>query len=356
MRFFQIILFAVLTLGLLYALLDFTKFNDNAHGYLIKATFKDTAGIRKGAPVTLVGVEIGKVEDITLNKKDRGVIMHLRLEEKVPNDSKLKIVEKGMLGEMYLLFNYGVSQEFYADGEMIEGKKPISLQDVVGDTGGTVKDLGKEAQQFIQTLHALIKDEALKKNIYKTLEELPKTIQSVRKLVDGNQNQINTSVAKLAQTMDNVNSLVTKIDSQLKVFEDEEIVKNLGSTFKNFNAISTSFNSTEMNQVILKSDNLLTKLNDSSAELAPALKEMNKIFKAVNVSGGSAGKLIYDPSVYDNLNTFLKTGTELLELLKEKPNALIFGRKNRKSTNTEHLKRNNKKNNRFNSYQVDLEK
>ncbi len=331
MKVIHIVIFVTTIFVLLFWLLNFTKFNDDTSGYIINATFKDTGGIKKGAPVMLAGVEVGLVDSIVLDIKEKGVMMKLRLRELIPNDSKLKITEKGMLGEMYLLFNFGSSEEHYKENVTIKGSRPVSLPEVVGSTSDTVKSVGKDATIFIQSLTKLISDESLRANLYKLFDELPKTISSIDKMIKTNQDSMKNGLVGLSNSATEVENVLKKVNDLLDNIEKEKIVNNFGKTVENLSGMTEALSKEKVGSIVSNSEMALKTLNENLTSFKSLIASLDTTLKAVNKGEGSVGKLIHDPSLYKNLNEFITSGTSLVTMLEENPSSVIFGRKKKKS-------------------------
>lgn len=91
--------------------------------YRLKALFENVGGLKTGAPVTMAGVTIGRVERIKYDLGQFKAIVTLRIEseyDKIPNDSDASILTSGLLGGQYIGISPGGSEEYYKDGDRIE--------------------------------------------------------------------------------------------------------------------------------------------------------------------------------------------------------------------------------------------
>jgi len=271
----------------------------------------------------LAGVEIGGVEDIVLNPKDRGVLMKLRLREFVPNDSQLSIAEKGMLGEMFLLFNYGTSEENYKENEMIKGKRPVSLTEMIGTTSDMVKTVGSDAGSLITSLNKLLGDEQLGQNVKDLMEQLPKTVNSIDALVKSNQESMKSGIDGLSNSALEFENAIKKVNGllgEIKGKKISSIVDNSDTAVKNLNA-----NLDELQSVI--------------QNINKTVENVNKTVVKVNSKEGSVGKLINDTQLHDNINELIIKSTALISMLEENPSSIIWGKKKKKQDNVKYERR-----------------
>jgi phospholipid/cholesterol/gamma-HCH transport system substrate-binding protein len=92
-------------------------------GYVLTAKFENVGGLKKGAPVSMGGVTIGRVTGIDFDSKDYRAVATLRIEsrfDKIPNDSDAAINTAGLLGGQYVGIAPGGSETYFKDGDQIE--------------------------------------------------------------------------------------------------------------------------------------------------------------------------------------------------------------------------------------------
>ena len=92
-------------------------------GYRVTAAFDQVGGLKPGAPVSMSGVTIGRVESIAYDFSVYRALVTLRIEpkyDKIPDDSDASILTAGLLGGQYVGIGPGGSETFFADGDRIE--------------------------------------------------------------------------------------------------------------------------------------------------------------------------------------------------------------------------------------------
>ena len=78
--------------------------------YTLYATFDNIGGLKARSPVSIGGVVVGRVADITLDPKTYLPRVTLEIEQRynhIPDTSSLSIRTSGLLGEQYLALNVG---------------------------------------------------------------------------------------------------------------------------------------------------------------------------------------------------------------------------------------------------------
>jgi phospholipid/cholesterol/gamma-HCH transport system substrate-binding protein len=113
-----------------FAALFFMATQISSHGltlrddnYRLTATFDNIGGLKVGAPVSIGGVTIGRVETIEYDSKMYKAVARLAIQSRydhIPNDSDLAIYTAGLLGGQYAGFTPGGAETYYKDGDRIE--------------------------------------------------------------------------------------------------------------------------------------------------------------------------------------------------------------------------------------------
>jgi phospholipid/cholesterol/gamma-HCH transport system substrate-binding protein len=93
------------------------------HAYRLTARFTNVGGLKVGAPVSIAGVTVGRVDSIEVDPRDFKAVVKLKIQQKysqIPNDSDVSIFTAGLLGGQYLGIGTGGSDNFYKNGDQIE--------------------------------------------------------------------------------------------------------------------------------------------------------------------------------------------------------------------------------------------
>lgn len=94
-----------------------------SNGYNVTAGFDEIGGLKVTAPVTLAGVRIGRVTDITIDSQSFRAVVQLTIDGKynnLPRDTSASILTAGLLGDKYIGLGPGGSDENLKDGDRIE--------------------------------------------------------------------------------------------------------------------------------------------------------------------------------------------------------------------------------------------
>jgi phospholipid/cholesterol/gamma-HCH transport system substrate-binding protein len=104
--------------------------------YRLSATFENIGGLKRGAAVTMAGVRIGRVRDITIDRDNFEAKVTLELNQQydnIPADSNAKILTAGLLGEQYIGLEPGGDDKSFKDGDAIKfTQSAFVLENIIG--------------------------------------------------------------------------------------------------------------------------------------------------------------------------------------------------------------------------------
>lgn len=99
------------------------EFTLNSTSYRLRADFENIGGLKAGAPVSMAGVTVGRVEEIHYDQKLYKAVVTLRIDgryDEIPNDSDASIFTSGLLGGQYVGISPGGAEEYFKDGDKVE--------------------------------------------------------------------------------------------------------------------------------------------------------------------------------------------------------------------------------------------
>jgi phospholipid/cholesterol/gamma-HCH transport system substrate-binding protein len=99
------------------------EFALRSDSYRLEAQFENVGGLKPGAPVSMAGVTIGRVESIGYDMGLFKAVVTLRIDaryDQIPNDSDASILTAGLLGGQYIGISPGGSDEPFRDGDRVE--------------------------------------------------------------------------------------------------------------------------------------------------------------------------------------------------------------------------------------------
>ena len=104
--------------------------------YLVEARFDQIGDLKVRAPVSLAGVTIGRVTEITADPVDYRAVVLLRIDSKfdnLPIDTDASIATAGLLGRKYVELTPGGDTKVLEDqGEITFTQSAILLENLIG--------------------------------------------------------------------------------------------------------------------------------------------------------------------------------------------------------------------------------
>jgi phospholipid/cholesterol/gamma-HCH transport system substrate-binding protein len=101
-------------------------------GYVVSADFPSVGGLKAGSTVEIAGVEVGRVDRITLQDYQAHVVMMIQPQVKLQDDSIASIKTKGLIGEKYIRLSPGGSDKTIPpNGRIREVEPPVDFEELL---------------------------------------------------------------------------------------------------------------------------------------------------------------------------------------------------------------------------------
>lgn len=106
-----------------------------ADAYTITANFENSGGLKVKSPVSVAGVRIGRVANISIDQNSYESVVEMQIDAQynLPDDTSASIFTAGLLGEQYVSLEPGGSEEFIEPNGAIDiTQSAIVLEQVIG--------------------------------------------------------------------------------------------------------------------------------------------------------------------------------------------------------------------------------
>ncbi len=278
-------------------------FNQNTTYY---AVYDHIDGLLESSAITMNGYQVGQVKEIDFSEKNDGrlvVCFSLAGDFRIPKGSVARIVSSDIMGTKSIKLLINQSDEYYLEDDTIPGtiegdlKEQVSMQ---------VLPLKNKAEQLLASL-----DSAITVVTYIFNEE-------ARKNLSESFAHINQTILNLRETSDQLNQLMTSESGNIKSILDNlnKLTTELGNSSGNFSNIAQNFS--DISDSI--ADMQLAKLMTDFSEAASGI---NQILAKVNSNEGTAGMLVNDPTLYNNLTELSSSLDFLLKDLRNNPKRYV---------------------------------
>ena len=132
-------LFVLLGMSALFFLTTQTTGRDDFQAesvYTVEARFENVGSLRQRAPVTMSGVTIGRVTDVSFDPVTLEAVVQFVIDGKfdqIPDDTDASILTSGILGSQYIGLQAGGSDMYLEDGsEILFTQSAIVLENLIG--------------------------------------------------------------------------------------------------------------------------------------------------------------------------------------------------------------------------------
>jgi len=93
-------------------------------GYEVYAVFSNIGRLKTGSSVVIAGVEVGRVEHISLDDYRANVSLNIPSDIKIQEDAIASVKTKGLIGEKYIEITPGGSEKTLKPGGRIRDTQP----------------------------------------------------------------------------------------------------------------------------------------------------------------------------------------------------------------------------------------
>ncbi len=292
-----------------------------SHKYYLYAVYPKIDNLIPANPLLINGYKIGQVNEISLFQQDgqNKVLVKFLLTEdvKIPKNSIAKAISSDLLGSKAVEIIYSNETELVKSGDTLIAAAEEGFKESLDKR---IAPIQAKAENLINSMDSVMTVVSLILNT-KTRDNLDKSFESVRKAI--------LTLEQTAYKLDDlVGSEKVKISSVLSNLN--QITSNLSKNGQKIDAI--------INNVSSMTDSLAkAQLKDAIANADKSMKELNIMLAKINEGQGTAGKLLKNDSLYNNLNKSSEDLDKLLKDLRLNPERYIhfsvFGRKSRKPVN-----------------------
>ncbi|OAD92439.1 ABC transporter substrate-binding protein [Aequorivita soesokkakensis] len=289
---------AILLLIFGYSFLKGTNLLDKNREFYVK--YQNVEGLAKAAPVTINGLTVGKVQDISFANEKGGLVVKFTVEEDFDfsKNSVVRIYSTGLIGGKSL----GIFPEYDANnlaksGDTLRGETEDGMLTAVTKALGPLEKKVNNTLATVDTLllsYTAIVDEDTRKNLKEAIANLNKTLNS------------------FSGVSENLNHILANNTGKL-----DNTFTNLDKTAGNLSQLTDSLAQLETGKLVTDLQNVVDK--------------MDKIVSGVDNGEGSIGKLLKDEQLYENLEGASRQLEQLLQDVKLNPkryvNISVFGKK-----------------------------
>jgi phospholipid/cholesterol/gamma-HCH transport system substrate-binding protein len=299
----------------------------------LKAQLQDVKGLRKGAPVWLSGIEIGRVKEIELNPR-YGTVISISIKKDallyINKDSRISVLTMGLLGDKYVELSSGSPQSGpISPGDMIAGSAQIELKDVM-DIGITsiqkMSDFIKKLERLVTKVEegeGTVSKFLTDPSVYDNLKETTRTLSLMAKDMKNSQGTLKMLMedpelyTKMSAAASSVEEFSRKLSGStgtiMKLIEDPSLYNRMASASSSLEEFSRKLNEGQGTLRRLAEDaELYDSINKAAGQLSTILERIDR-------GEGIAGSLVRDTELSRELKETVSDLRELTRDIKEHP-------------------------------------
>lgn len=270
------------TLLSLFTLTDASMFRGR---YVVTTMLDDAGGIRKGDPVQMRGVNIGRVQHFRIGSEGVEVKLEIEGEYEIPSDSHVELKSGSLLGGMIAEVVPGTSQKLMRRGDSMPGKS-------VGGVFDSASNLASQSEKVLERMQAALSD---------------RTVENIE-----------ASSVQAHELLKELSAVTTEQRKQLTALT--------ASLRKSAESVERATAGPELENAIKRLDGLTQKLDGLTATLDRSGNSIESILGRVERGEGTLGRMLKDDTLYvnasqatNNLNQAVVELRRLTEDIRKQP-------------------------------------
>ncbi|MCE6988830.1 MlaD family protein [Dyadobacter sp. CY323] len=271
--------------------------------YKYYVVYDNIDGLTASNPVLLNGLNVGRVQEIKLlqNQKNH-LLVSLDIQKGivVPKGSSAVLADGGLLGGkvVHLIFGSGAAMQ---DGDTLLAKKESGISAVLQQQA---LPLVTHADSLIKNLDIVV---AGFKETGLILNQVLKNYNQTGSNLQGLLNENRTNLLAMTTNLNKLSTSLIETEKELK-----PLLVKTGTLADSLNAL---------------------KLGETVNNANRTIGELHTLLASVEAGNGTAGKLIKDETLYNNIDRTIVSLNKLLTNLREHPkryiNISVFGKKDK---------------------------
>jgi phospholipid/cholesterol/gamma-HCH transport system substrate-binding protein len=288
--------------------------------YTLKTRFGNVAGLAKGSPVRVAGVQVGSVKEVEFAGEMVDVVFDVRndLRDRITTGSVAKLGSVSLLGESSVDITPSTAGTSIPEfGYVPSTKPPAQFADITDQASKGVEEVTGLIQDIRAgrgTVGKLMTDDRL-------YVELQQFVASANDLTNGIRRGQGTigkllkdpkAAESLEASLKNIEEITRQVNSGQgslgKLMKDDAFANSLASATANIRDLTAKIKNGDGTVGRLMTDRALYD------HLTSVTNRLDELVTRLNEGQGTAGQLLKDQRLYENMN---KVATELASFIEE---------------------------------------
>jgi phospholipid/cholesterol/gamma-HCH transport system substrate-binding protein len=253
-----VILGVTAVLATLFTLTDAALFRGR---YIVSTVVPDAGGIRRGDPVQMRGVNIGRVQAFRISHEGVEIRLEIEGEYEIPKDSRVELKSFSLLSGLAAIVVPGSSTEYVEGGDKLPGSSESGIME-------TATNIADEAEKTLARVQALL-SEGTVENVEASSDRLKTLLGQLSRVTEEQRKELNALVTSLRVSAGQVEKAAT---------------------------------GPELESALKRIDLLTQKANATVESLQRSSGSLETLVKRIENGEGTLGKLSSDDALYTSLN------------------------------------------------------
>ena len=262
--------------------------------YRITLFYSNVNGLAEGSPITIAGLNIGKVQDMRLAGNVIAVGIALDNKVNISKDSKAFIKSASIMGGKQIALVPGVSPEILKDGDTLTGAYEADLTELTS----TLSPISSNVLGILERVNTTF-DDPTRRNIQSILLELNHAAKDLQQVIQQQGGHLDYAVGNFSAFSDDMSRFAKRIDTIA--------ISQKGNIDESVKSIRTTARSME----------------EASSKFKEASTSIDNVFKTLERGDGTIGKLMHDDRIYVHLDSLIQNINELVKDLKNNPKRYV---------------------------------
>jgi phospholipid/cholesterol/gamma-HCH transport system substrate-binding protein len=257
--------------GLLAVLASLFIFTDAAlfrGRYIVTTRVPNAGGIRRGDPVQMRGVNIGRVQRFKIGHDDVEIRLEIEGEYDIPADSKVMLKSAGIVGGMVADVIPGTSDKFVGNGDTLPGASETSMT-------ALATRISTQVETVLNRMETLFDKQTID-NVHSSSAELNQLLKTLSATVAEQRRELRAITQSLQKSSASVEKLTSAPEWDRSLKRVDTITEQAAVVTKRLDGVSTTLEQTS--------------------------QSMKTVLGRVERGEGSLGKLTKDDKLYDRLS------------------------------------------------------
>ncbi len=262
--------------------------------YRLTLFYENVNGLTEGSPITIAGLNIGKVQDMRLAGNIIAVGVSIDNTVNISKDSKAFIKSASIMGGKQIAIAPGISPEILKDGDTLTGGYEADLTELTS----TLSPISTNVLGILERVNTTF-DNPTRRNIQSILLELNRAAKDLQLIIQQQGGHLDYAVGNFSTFSEDMSRFAKRLDT-IAVSQKgniDEGVKSIRSTAKT--------------------------MEEASGRFKEASTSIDNVFKKMERGEGTLGKMMHDERLYDHLDSLVLNINELVKDLKANPKKYV---------------------------------